>query len=432
MKAGASLATDLEAGPHRAVLALIAIVLGFVLVTLVWAALAPLSVSVQARGAVIAPSRVQEVQSLEGGIVRELLVQPGQPVHKGDVLVRLDTAQYTADLGESQQGLLQLTAARTRADALLSGMAPRFDPQLEAQAPDVVREERRQWQEAQREFLAAQLGAAEAVRRQAAEIEENRSHIRALEDGLRLAQESFALEERLFKEGAGSRADYLTAQQRLQAQRGELDTLRQSMPKLEAALAGARAQAAETSARFRAQWSAQRSELEGKAASLGSAVKGKEDRVARRELVAPVDGVVNRVLIPTRGGVAAPGAPILEIVPAEAGLRINARIKPPDIGFIHVGQHAAVRVLAFDDAIYGKLSAEVERVGADVVLDENHQPYFEVELRAPHAELERHGKRMRLSPGMPTDANILTGERTVLQYLLKPLLKTFDSALQER
>ena len=141
---------------------------------------------------------------------------------------------------------------------------------------------------------------------------------------------------------------------------------------------------------------------------------------------------MNRVLIPTHGGVAGAGAPILEIVPTETALRINVRVKPSDIGFIHAGQNASVNVLAYDSAIYGKLDANVERVGADVVLDENKQPYFEVTLKGERSSIEHDGKHLALTPGMSTDASILTGRRTVLGYVLKPLVKTFESALQER
>lgn len=165
---------------------------------------------------------------------------------------------------------------------------------------------------------------------------------------------------------------------------------------------------------------------------MATTLKGREDRLARRELVSPLDGVVNRVVIATQGGVAQAGAPILEIVPHDDALRISARVKPADIGFIHARQQAAVRVAAFDSAVYGKLDAVVERVGADVLLDENKQPSFEVEMTSARNHLAHEGKQLALSPGMTVDVSILTGERTVMQYLLKPVLKTLGAALQER
>lgn len=428
---GNELPTDLDAGPRRVVFVMVALMMVFAVVAVVWATFAHVDVSVSAPGAVVAPSRVQEVQSLEGGIVRELLVQPGQKVRKGDILVRLDSAQYDADLGESRQSMLAINAARIRIDALLAGTAPKFGA-LEQEAPEIVREERRLWQEAQREYRSAVTTAGEGVRRRIAERTETMARIEALKPSLVVATESFEIEDRLYQQGAGARADYLAAKARLLQQQIELDSLRKSLPRLDAAIAEGRAQASEIEARMRSQWTQQRTELEGQASTLGSTMKGREDRVARRELVSPMDGIVNRVLIPTRGGVAAAGAPILEIVPVEEGLRTSVRIRPQDIGFVHVGQQASISVAAYDASIYGKLDSVVERVGADTLLDENKQPYFEVSLRSQKDHLDHAGKSLAITTGMSVDASILTGKRTVLQYVLKPVFKTFDSALQER
>lgn len=424
-------AADLDATPRRLIFVMLALFALFLAVALGWMALARVDVAVNARGAVIAPSRLQEVASLEGGIVHRVLVKAGERVKRGQPLVELNRAQYDADLGESVEGRRSLHAARIRYDALLSGGTPSFAA-MEAEAPVLVREERRLWQDAQREYQSSQTAGAEGVRRREGELQEARSRIENLTASEASARESLQIEERLYKEGASARADYLAAQQRWLAQSGELTAQRESLARLAASLAEARAQASEMAARTRAQWGTQRTDIEGKLAALSTTLKGREDRLARRDLVSPLDGVVNRVVIGTQGGVVQAGAPILEIVPYDDALRISARVKPADIGFIHVRQLAAVRVAAFDSAIYGKLDAVVERVGADVLLDENKQPYFEVEMASARNHLEHDGKQLALSPGMTVDASILTGERTVMQYLLKPVLKTLGAALQER
>lgn len=424
-------AVDLDATPRRLIFVMLALFALFLAVALGWMALAHVDVAVNARGAVIAPSRLQEVASLEGGIVHRVLVKAGERVKRGQPLVELNRAQYDADLGESVEGRRSLHAARIRYDALLSGGTPSFAA-MEAEAPVLVREERRLWQDAQREYQSSLTAGAEGVRRREGELQEARSRIENLTASEASARESLQIEERLYKEGASARADYLAAQQRWLAQSGELTAQRESLARLAASLAEARAQASEMAARTRAQWGTQRTDIEGKLAALSTTLKGREDRLARRDLVSPLDGVVNRVVIGTQGGVVQAGAPILEIVPHDDALRISARVKPADIGFIHVRQLAAVRVAAFDSAIYGKLDAVVERVGADVLLDENKQPYFEVEMASARNHLEHDGKQLALSPGMTVDASILTGQRTVMQYLLKPVLKTLGAALQER
>ena len=423
---------DPDSGPHRVVLAMVGVMVLFIVVAIVWASVAQLDVAAQGRGAVVPPSRLQEVQSLEGGIVQEMLVGVGERVTAGQVLARLDTAQAQADLGESRQQQLAALASRARLEALLGGGAPKFDALLRQQAPELVDKEMQLWRDAQREHVSNQASLREALQRRRGELAEAESRIQSLQGALRVAEEAFAIEERLFNEGAGARSDFLAAQSRLLQQKAEIDSVRQSLPRLRAGMAEAQAQAHEADARARAQWGTLRSELQTKSATLTATIGGRQDKATRRELTSPVQGVVNRVLINTRGGVAAPGKPILEIVPDEANLLMNVRIKPADIGFIRAGQTAHIKVLSYDAATYGQLSGEVKTVGADAVVDERGEAYFEVQLIAARDQMTLHGKPLPITPGMPVDVGILTGQRSVMQYLLKPVLRSFQGALQER
>ncbi|WP_432377514.1 HlyD family type I secretion periplasmic adaptor subunit [Duganella sp. P38] len=423
---------DPEREPRRIIAHMIALVALLIGAALVWGAFAELDVSVHGRGAVRPPSSLQEVQSLEGGIVREMLVRPGQQVKRGQLLVRLDTAQYDANLGASQQNRLAALAGRARLDALLTGGAPRFDPAWQRAAPDIVAKELQSWRDGQREYAASTAAGQEAVTRRQSELLEAQGRLAQLEASVKLGVESLAIEERLYREGAGSRSEFLTAQQRVLQQRTELDGLRLSLPRLKAQVAEAKAQASETAARMRAQWGAQRSEYEAKAGALASTVAGQQDQVSRREIVAPVDGVVNRVLVATVGGVAAPGKPILEIVPADAEVEISVRVKPNEIGFIHVGQTASANIMAYDATTYGRMKATVTRVGADAIPDERNEPYFEVQLSTDRRQLTEHGKVLPITPGMSVDVGILTGRRSVLQYIFKPVLRGLQASLEER
>lgn len=423
---------DPDRGPRRTVAAMVGLTLLFIIAAVVWAIVADLDVAVQARGVVVAPSRLQEVQSLEGGIVEELFVSAGQTVKKGQRLARLDTAQYNANLGESRQQQLAAMVSRARVEALLTGTAPRFEDSWRQEVPERVEKETQLWRDASREHQSNLQVAAQGIQRRRGEQTEALARIQALKGAVRVGEESFAIEERLFKEGAGARADYLAAQQRLLTQKAELDALQQSLPRLAAALAEAQAQAAETESRARAQWGVQRSEFETRAAALSSTLEGQQDKVTRRDLLSPVDGVVNRVLVNTLGGVAIAGKPIIEIVPEDARLQLTARVRPSDIGFIRVGQQAHASVLAYDPSTYGKLDAVVERVGADAVPDDKGEPYFEIQLTAARDQLKLHGKPLAITPGMPLDVGVLTGQRSVMQYLLKPVLRGLQGALQER
>lgn len=423
---------DPEREPKRIILRMMAFIALVLVATLTWATFAELDVAVSGRGSITPPSRVQEVQSLEGGIVRELLVKPGQAVRHGEVLVRLDTVQYDATLGASRQNRLAALAGRARLDALLGNSSPKFDPQWQQEAPELIEKETQLWRDGQREYAAATAAGREGVLRRRGELAEAKSRINQLEAGVKLGSESLAIEERLYKEGAGSKLDYLNAQQRLLQQKTELETLRSSLPRLEAGLAEAQATANEAQARMRAQWGAQRSEFETKANVLASTVKGQQDVVTRRDIIAPLDGVINRILVPTIGGVAAPSKTILEIVPADNEIVISVHVKPSDIGFIHVGQSASASVLAYDATTYGRLKAQVLRVGADAIADERNEPYFEVQLSTDRRQLMSKGKVLPITPGMPVEVGILTGKRSVLQYVFKPVLRGLQSSLQER
>lgn len=424
---------DPDREPRRIVALMILTVALFFGVAAAWSALAQLDVAVNARGSVIPPSRLQEVQALESGIVEEMRVVPGQRVKRGEVLLRLDTAQFEAEVGESRQYRLAALAGRARTEALIEGRAPRFDdPELRAAPPELLAKELQLWQDAQREHEAARAAARQAVAQRAGEIAEAQSRRVSLDAQVRTADEAFRIEERLLKEGAGARADFLAVQQRLQQLTAEREALVQALPRLQAALAQAQAAERELESRARTQWGAQRTEFATRAAALASTLEGKTDRAARREITSPVDGIVNRVLVPTRGGVAMAGRPIVEIVPEEADLTIAVRVRPSDIGFIHAGQEATVRVLAYDAATHGAMKGTVSRVGADAVVDDKGEAYFEVQISAAPGQIRLHGQPLPVTPGMPVDAGILTGERSVLQYLLKPVLRGLQESLRER
>lgn len=423
---------DPDHGPEHSAIWMVFVMLLFTVVALAWACFAKLDVAVQARGAVEASSRVAEVQSLEGGIVRKLLVRAGQAVRQGELLVQLDTAQYEADLGENRQQHLAALAGRARTDALLRGTEPQFDPIWIKEAPDLIQKETELWREGLHELEALVRTGKEAIRQHEGELEETRSRMRSLQAEARVAKEALAIEERLHKQGAGARVDYLAAKQRALAQQSEYDKAQQSLPRLTAAVEQAKGAAEQEIARVRTQWSGQRSEFETRVATQAQALGGRADRLARRDLTSPVDGVVNRLLVQNVGGVAQPGKAILEVVPNDARLLMTARITPSEIGFLRPGQDARVRVLPYDSSTYGQMGARLERIGADAVVDEKGNAYFEVQLSAERDQLKSHGKPLRITPGMPVEASILTGERSVMQYMLKPVLRAVQGALQER
>ncbi|MBL8458825.1 MAG: HlyD family type I secretion periplasmic adaptor subunit [Zoogloea sp.] len=424
---------DFDRGPRSAVLILLGTTALFFLLLFAWMSLARLDISVSAIGAVVPSSRLQQIQSMEGGILQALNAREGSVVKKGEVVAVVENRQFTADMGESQQALWAAQAALTRLDAEARNAVPTFPPELEKNAPDLVREQRTLWQTRRQERENSLETLSRQLNQRQQELAEARARHEAIQEAIGPAREALAIEEKLATAGAGARADLLNAQQRYTSQKGELETTRISINRIQAAVAEAQARLSETRSRFLTETSKEKNESELRAATLTEQLTGRSDKVARRELRAPLDGVVNRVLIPTIGGVVKAGESIMEVVPAEEHLLVAARVKPSDIAFIKPGQEAKVRISAYDSSIFGTLAGEVVRVGADAVVDpERKETFFEVFLETRKNYLGDPSERLTISSGMAADASIQTGKRTMMEYMLKPIVKTFDKSLRER
>lgn len=349
------------------------------------------------------------------------------------MLAIVQNLQFNAEQGEAQQGLWGAQAALVRLDAEARNVAPAFPAELEKNAPDIVREQRNLWQtrRQERENTLETLARQLAQRQQ--ELAEARARHQAANEAIGPAREALAIEEKLAAANAGARADLLAAQQRYTGQKGELETTRIAIGRIQAAVAEAQARLSETRARFLTETSKEKSEAELRAAQLAEQLTGRNDKVARRELRAPMDGVVNRLLINTVGGVVKAGETIMEIVPAEDRLLINARVKPADIAFLKPGQDARIRISAYDSSIFGTLPGKVLRVGADAITDpERKESFFEVLIESRQNFLGDPSEHLTISAGMAADASIQTGKRTMMEYMLKPIVKTLDKSLRER
>lgn len=423
---------DLDRGPRKAILLLLASMSAFVILALVWMSFAKLDISVNATGKVVPSSRVQTIQSLEGGIIRDIAVREGQMVKRGDLLAHVENLQYNAELGEGQKTRHAIQSAITRLNAEVSGTAPRFDPQLQRQAPALVAEQEKLWRSRQKEQEAAINVAKDQIEQRDKELAESNTREASLANQLALARENLAIEEKLLAKGAGTKADVLKARQEVSRLQGEVEAAAIGVQRGEAALQEARSRLAETEARYRAESSRELSDLAAEHATISERITAQKDRVDRRELRAPVDGVINRLIISTEGGVAKPGETIMELVPVNDSLLIAARVKPSDIAFIQPEQPVRVRITAYDSSIFGALDGHVVRVGADALVDEKEEAYFEVYIETERSYLGKPEERLTISPGMTADTSIHTGKRTLMEYLLKPVVKTLDKGLRER
>lgn len=422
---------DLHAPRGFAHLLLFAIV-AFFGVFFAWASWAELDEVTRGEGKVIPSSQVQVVQNLEGGIVAEILVREGAIVEAGQVLLRIADVRAASNLRESRTRYLALLGAlgRLRAEVEETGIG--FVPEVLSEAPGVAQNERALYNAR----LAALESELDVLRSQAAqrrqELTELATRLHQLERSHALAVEELDITAPLAKSRVVSKVQLLRLQREVNDLAGELEATRLAMPRAEAALREAERKIEERRLNFRAEAQRELNAVEAEATALQETIAAEADMVSRTEVRSPVRGTVKQLFVATVGGVVQPGADLVEIVPLEDTLLVEARIKPADIAFLHPGQPAMVKVTAYDFAIYGGLDGVVEDISADTITDERGDSFYRVRVRTNDVALHKADEPLPIIPGMTTQVDILTGEKTVLDYLLKPILRAKQRALRER
>jgi adhesin transport system membrane fusion protein len=421
--------------PRRATLLLFIIVVLFAS-GLAWAGWAELDEVTRGEGRVIPAGRNQVVQSLEGGIVEEILVKAGDRVNQGDILLRIDDTGFSSDLGEliAKDASLKTKLLRLRHE--LEGdttQPPEFPSGLRELAPETVAAElelyaiRRRSLAGQRHVLEERV---QQRRRELAEVAVDQARLKA---NLELAGEEEALKAPLAERGVVPKTDVIRLQREIADLEGQLASSRERQPRLEAAIREAEGQVEELGLRFREEAQAEFSQATAEFTIVRESMRSARDRVVRTEIRAPVSGIVNRLNVNTIGGVVSAGENLVEIVPVEDLLRVEVKVRPSDIAFVHPNQPALVKITAYDFSIYGGLQGEVEKISADTSVDEDtREVFYLVTVRTEDSELGSGAQKLSIIPGMVASVDIMTGKKTVLDYLLKPINKARQQALRER
>jgi adhesin transport system membrane fusion protein len=401
-----------------------------IFVLLVWAAFAELDEVTRGEGKVIPSRQIQILQSLDGGIVSEILAREGQVVKAGDLLLKVDPTRMVSSLRENQSQYLSLLAKGARLRALAEGS--RFVPPEEVlkQAPDIVEQERALY-ESRRAELDATVGVA---RQQSSQRSQELISVRARREQ---AAQSFALTAReleltrpLVKTGAVSDVELLRLERDVARYRGERDSANSDIPRLESAVAESNRKVQEVELTFRNIARSELSETNAKLNALSEGSAALEDRVKQTEIRSPVNGTVKQLRVNTVGGVVQPGKDVIELVPSDDALLLEARVLPRDIAFLRPGQKALVKFTAYDFAVYGGLEATLEQIGADSVVDEKGNAFFVVRVRTLSTTIGQ--QKLPIIPGMVAEVDILTGKKSVLSYLMKPILRAKSRAMSER
>ena len=401
----------------------------------IWASLAQVDEVTRGQGKVIPSSKAQIVQSAEPATIDAILVRSGQRVRKGQLLVRLDDTQSAAELGQiaAETRSLEARAARLGREGGIGGTASDCTPGPNGAVPAECAQEAALQQVRQSALRSRLTGLSAAVEQRRREYAEAQATISSLRSSVQLAQNQVDMLTPLAAKSIVPQTELLSAQRELVDLRGRLAAAQQSASRAQAGVNEAQAQASEANFQFRQEALNERSQLSAKIAMNTESLRGAEGRVQRAEIRSPADGVVNDVQVTTIGGFVNAGQKIMQVVPMGEKLLVETRVTPKDIAFIKVGDHANVKVTAYDFSIYGGLSGKVVQVSADSIYDEAaKEAYFTVIIETDKSYLLSAGKQLPITPGMICDAEIITGRKSVLSYLLKPVLKARSEALRER
>jgi adhesin transport system membrane fusion protein len=393
---------------------------------LLWASLAHVDEVTRGEGKVIPSSKLQVITAADAATVSELLVRSGQRVHKGELLARLDSPENTSQVGqlEAETQSLQSRVSRLTQEGMGGRVACTG---ADCAGEQALRQAREAALSSKRAALAA---SADQARRDAGEAA---ATIASLQGSLALAQKQVSMLEPLAAKHIVPETDLLDKRREVNDLQGRIAAAREQQGRAMAAVREAQAQSAQANYEFRQSALDERSQSMAKLAVNEQSLRGAQGKLGRTEIRSPVDGVVNDVQVTTIGGYVQPGQKIMEVVPLGEKLLVETRVKPSDIAFIKVGDRALVKVTAYDFSTYGGLDGRVVQVSADSIYDEaKKEAYFTVIVETGRSYLTAAGHKLPIGPGLMTDTQIITGRKSILTYLLKPVLKARSEALRER
>ncbi|WP_431854974.1 HlyD family type I secretion periplasmic adaptor subunit [Azospirillum sp.] len=398
-----------------------------------WAAVAELNVTSNAPGDVVPLAYNQSVQHFEGGIVKEILVREGDAVTAGQVLVELDQTKTRADLEELVIRLDSLAADVARLDAEVGRRdSIDFPADLARSKPDVVAQARELFR-ARRDRLASDL---DIQRQDILQREQQAAAVRARVAGSQIAQglirEQLGISETLLKREITNRMKHLELLRDDARVTGAIAEDRATLAQAEAALAEARAKLVWIGRKYEEESRSALDEARRNHRELSQRLTRFQDSLDRASLKAPMDGIVKTLAVSTKGGVVKAGETVVELVPRDSRLVIDARLPVQDIGYVHAGQPVAVTLASGDAARFGHIEGRVLTISPDTLSDANKQPYYKVRVELPVTSFERHGKTYELFPGVRVTCGIVTGQRTILDYVFSPVLGALQNAMQER
>lgn len=418
----------LEQDPLRARRLLYGI--AFVVILLVaWAYIAEIDTVTRGQGRVIPSRQVQIIGSQDGGIITDILVREGDGVDRDQVLIKLDPTRSKSSLGENRAQLLGLQVKVARLSAMVEGEPFKPTDEMMSVAPEVVEQEVQLYQTSMAELAVQERIADQQLTQRREEFNELTARESQLATEYSLAEQELSGTKPMLATGAVSEVEVLRLEREVNKARGELKQTRSQIERVRATISEAEEKRLGVELEFANEARGELTDTVTRINALTAAAAGLSDRVRQTDLLSPVAGTIKQLLYNTVGGVVLPGRDVIELIPADDTLLVEVKIRPQDIGFLAPGQGANVKVTAYDFVVYGGLEGKVEQIGADTVLDDEGNAFYEVTVRTKSADF---GPEKPIIPGMTVEVDILTGKKTVLAYLLKPVLRARQRALSER
>lgn len=415
--------------PLRARVLLRSIGIVFV-IFIIWAAFAQLDEVTRGEGRVIPSRQLQILQSIDGGLVSDILVREGDIVEEDQLLIKIDETRFVSSVKENRAQYLGLLAKAARLRAISDGTAFVPPPEVIAETPEIVEQERQLYAARTSELEAALSIARQQLAQRQQELNEASARRAQAAQGYDLTSQELAQTRPLINSGAVSEVELLRLERDVSRYRGERDMAGAQITRAQAAINEARRKIEEVELSFRNDAGKELSETTTKLSGLAEGSVALSDRVKQSSIRSPVKGVVKRLLVNTVGGVVQAGKDMIEIVPLEDALLLEARVLPRDIAFLRPGQPAMVKFSAYDFSIYGGLEGTLEHISADTVMDDKGNAFYLVRVRTNKPGFG--DTNLPIIPGMVAEVDILTGKKSVLTYLLKPVLRAKSVAMTER
>ena len=417
---------------------------------LVWSYFASIQQVTSGTGKIIPSTQVQVIQSLDGGVLQELFVQEGMQVTKNQPIARIDDTRFRSDFAEQKQEVDSLRANIIRLRAELSSIlignneqwqrqieinkkVPVYPEDLQVNAPLMVTRQQEEYSERLDNLINQLAIQTQKINQREQEVAELESKVNTLTISYQIATKELDLTKPLAEKNIVSKIELYKLERSVNELKGELSAVSLLAPKLKSAQQESILNRRETILAYRAESRAELNELQNKLSRINESQVGAQDKVTKALINSPVIGTIKTVHINTLGGVVKPGETIVEIVPTEDKLMVEAKIKPRDIGFLYPGLPAVVKITAYDFARYGGLTGKVEHISADTTQDEEGNSFYLIRVRTDASSIKNSkGVEMPIIPGMLTEVDVITGKRTILEYILNPILRAKEAALRER